>query len=470
MPTFDPELLARWTDGTWTCRPAVAPTGFGIDTRTLAAGQVFVALRTAQRDGHDFLAAACAAGAAAALVSTAQDGIDLPQLVVADPLTALQAIAREHRRVFPGPVVGITGSAGKTSTKNLLARLLGDRALATEGNLNNHLGVPLTLTRLDPVRHDFAVIEAGIGGVGEMAPLAAMIEPDVALVTLVGEAHTEALGGLEGVAREKAGLPARVRGAGVAIFPETCRAYGPFRQLPVRCMTIERADVLLPTAPRADHTYFTVTHREEQTALTIAYPAEGGRPLLFTLPRVTDGMAQNAVLAVCAALWLGLAPALIQERLMGWVPAALRGEIRRDGERTYYLDCYNANPASMADALATFVTLPASAAPRLYVLGNMEELGPGAAEHHRQLGLGLRLRPGDHVCVIGPQAGDVRAGALAAGAGAGQVEIIADLAPAAARLRAWRGAVFLKGSRRYRLETVLDQPQTAATPAALASC
>lgn len=469
MPVFDPELLARWTDGTWTCRPAAAPVGFGIDTRILAAGEMFVALRTAQRDGHDYLDAARNAGAAAALVAEARPEVDLPQLVVADPQTALQTIAREHRRAFAGPVVGITGSAGKTSTKNLLARLLGTRALATDGNLNNHLGVPLTLTRLDADRHDYAVIEAGIAGVGEMAPLADMIEPDVALVTLVGEAHTEALGGLEGVAREKVGLPARVRDAGVAIFPETCRTYSVFRQLHVRCMTVERADVLLPSEPSADHTYFTVTHREDQTALTIAYPVDGQRPLLFTLRRVTDGMAQNAVLAVCAALWLGLEPALIQERLRGWGPAPLRGEIRRAGERVFYLDCYNANPASMADALATFSSLDAAQAPRLYLLGNMEELGPGAAEHHRELGRRLSLRPGDHVCVIGPDAPAVREGALAAGAQAEQVEVIADLTSAAARLQTWRGAVFLKGSRRYRLETVSAELATAA-PTPLTPC
>ena len=213
MPEFPPSLLAAWTGGRWTAQPVSSLSGFTIDTRQLRSGQVFVALKTGKRDGHDFLATAEMSGASAAIVSTPAEGLRLPQLVVADPLKAFHAIAREHRRLFKGPVIGISGSAGKTSTKNLLALLLGGAeagVLATEGNLNNHLGVPLTLTRLDPSAHHFAVVEAGISAPREMAPLAAMIEPDIAIVTLVAPAHTAELGGLGGVAAEKAVLPAAV--------------------------------------------------------------------------------------------------------------------------------------------------------------------------------------------------------------------------------------------------------------------
>jgi len=219
-------------------------TAFGVDTRALRPGDVFVALRTERRDGHDFLADAATAGAAAALVAVPDRAVPLPQLVVPDPLAAFQAIAREHRRTFRGAVVGISGSAGKTSTKDLLALLLGGAScgvVATEGNLNNHLGVPLTLTRLDPAVHRFAVVEAGISAPGEMAPLAGMIEPDVALITLVAAAHTRDLGGLEGVAREKALLPAAVRPGGVAIVPRSTLDFAAFRDLRVRTMVVERA-------------------------------------------------------------------------------------------------------------------------------------------------------------------------------------------------------------------------------------
>src|SRR4051812_30832636 len=184
MPDFPPALLSEWTGGRWTAQPVSALSGFTIDTRQLRSGQIFVALKTDRRDGHDFLPAAQAAGASAALVSAPNPALTLPQLVVADPLGAFHAIGRAHREKITGPVIGISGSAGKTSTKNLLALLLGGNAgavLATEGNLNNHLGVPLTLTRIDPQVHRYAVVEAGISAPGEMAVLAGMMDPDLAI-------------------------------------------------------------------------------------------------------------------------------------------------------------------------------------------------------------------------------------------------------------------------------------------------
>ncbi len=479
--------------------PAAPLSGFAIDTRQLGAGEVFVAIETAKRDGHDFLAAAEAAGASAALVARANASLALPQLVVRDPLAAFQAIAREHRRRFSGPVVGISGSAGKTSTKDLLALLLGGDAatpglrapgqdqsvchplddkgvgssrgggggichllddkrvggtvLATEGNLNNHLGVPLTLTRLEPAVHRFAVIEAGIGGPGEMAPLAEMIEPDVALITLVAPAHTAGLGGLDGVAREKAVLPAAVRPAGVAIFPRQCAEFSAFRELNVRQMVVERADALRPAEPPKDKVYFTVTQRGEATAVALAYGAPP--PLVFTFRRVSDGMAQNAALAVCAALWLGVSKELIQARIGAWQPAKLRGEVRREDGRLLYLDCYNANPASMADALEAFYELAPAEEPRLFVLGGMEELGAEAEVFHRALGRGLRLRAQDFLCAIGDHAAAVRAGAMESGARPERIAVGTKAEEVTARFAEWRGAVFVKGSRRYALEKIL---------------
>jgi UDP-N-acetylmuramoyl-tripeptide--D-alanyl-D-alanine ligase len=456
VPTFSPDNLVRWTGGRWTVRPTAALSGFTMDSRQLRSGQVFVALKTDKRDGHDYLAAAQTAGASAAIVERPDSSIALPQLVVHHSLTAFQAIAREHRRNFPGPVVGISGSAGKTSTKNLLALLLGGTdgaVLATEGNLNNHLGVPLTLTKLDPATHKYAVIEAGIGGPGEMVPLAAMIEANIAIITLVAPAHTAELGGLDGVAREKAVLPGAVRPSGVAIFPRQCAEFPAFRELDVSTIVVEPADVLRPAEPPKDKVYYAVSHRGESTAVSLAYGAPP--PLTFTFRRVSDGMAQNAALAICAALWLGVSADLIQTRIAGWQPAKLRGEIRHEDGRLLYLDCYNANPASMADALGSFSAIAPAAEPRLLVLGGMEELGVEAENYHRQLGRSLRLRPQDLVCTIGDHAAAVRAGAIEAGARPEQVEIAADVAEIAARFSAWRGAVFVKGSRRYALEKIL---------------
>ena len=465
MPNFSPSQLATWSRGRWTALPTTAITGFTNDTRALRPGQLFVALKTDRRDGHEFLAAAQAAGAAGALVGRANPALALPQLVVTDPLGAFQLIAREHRRLFPGPVIGITGSVGKTSTKDLLALLLGgppsegvtpeegSTVLATEGTLNNHIGVPLTLTRLDPARHRFAVIEAGVSGPGEMRPLAGMIEPDLAIITLIAPAHLQGLGDVEAVAREKAALPAAVRPAGIAVFPRPVLQFDAFRDLSVRTLTIEVAEVVRPAEPPKDKVFFAVTQRGDATALAIAYGPPP--PLHFTMRRVSAGMAQNAVLAICAALWLGVAPAVIQERLAAWQPAKWRGELRREAGRLLYLDCYNANPASMADALDTFASLAAAGEPRAYVLGCMEELGSHAAEYHRQLGRTMHLRPGDRLFIVGDQAGALREGLLENGNAPAQIEIVADLAPVAAFLAEFRGAVFLKGSRRHQLEQAL---------------
>jgi UDP-N-acetylmuramoyl-tripeptide--D-alanyl-D-alanine ligase len=448
MPSFAPAYLASWTGGQWTSKPALPLAGFTQDTRQLRAGQVFVALRTDKRDGHDYLAAAMAAGASAALVSRPDRALALPQLVVDDPLRAFQAIAREHRRAFRGAVVGVTGSCGKTSTKNLLARLLGGEPLvaATEGNLNNHLGVPLTLTRLEPGGHEFAVIEAGISGPGEMELLASMIEPDYGIVTIVAAAHTQELGGLAGVAREKATMLHHVRPGGLGVFPKQCWEFAAFQDLP------QQSVVLVPegetaSAPRTVSLGVSVSPTSTEIVLA-------GRRR-FDFRRVTRGMAENAGLAILLASELGVTDDAIQRALDGWQPAKWRGEFRHDGQRLLYLDFYNANPASMADALDAFVSIVPADEPRLFVIGGMEELGADSSMHHRELGRRLRLRPQDHAFVIGAQSVDVVAGAADAGFSTENIEIVNNLVPVAARIAAFRGAVFMKGSRRYELEKAL---------------
>jgi UDP-N-acetylmuramoyl-tripeptide--D-alanyl-D-alanine ligase len=454
MPAFNPDSLAAWTGGRWSRNPTADPAGFSVDSRRLSPGQAFVALKTGKRDGHDFLGEALKAGASAAIVSTEIGGIDLPQLVVGDPLAALQAIARGHRREFRGTVVGITGSAGKTSTKELLAVLLGGEAagvLATESNLNNQIGVALTLCRLDPDVHRFAVVEAGISAPGEMATLAAMIEPDIAIVTLIGPAHLEELGDLESVAREKAVLAESLRAGGVSIFPSSCEAYSAFRELPAAsCLVVELVGASFDRVPARGRIAFSASHSGESTTIPVAYGPPP--PVVVKLRRVTDGMSQNAAMAVCAAMRLGVPRKEIERRLISWSPAPLRGEWRiADGQRLY-LDCYNANPASMSDALASFNAVAPSGEPHLLVIGCMEELGSDARRYHVELGRSLRLRPGDHLAAVGGLAGAIRQGALEAGAQPGQIEVADTIGPISARLSAFRGSVFVKGSRRYELE------------------
>jgi len=454
MPAFDPESLAAWTGGRWSARPAAAPVGFSVDSRRLSPGQAFVALRTERRDGHDFIGAALGAGASAAIVARADAGAALPQLVVDDPLAALQAVAREHRRRFRGVVVGITGSAGKTSTKELLGLLLGGEGagvLATEGNLNNGIGVALTLCRLDLGSHRIAVVEAGISAPGEMRLLAGMIAPDIALVTLVGPAHLAGLGGLDSVAREKAVLAASVGPGGTCVFPSSCEAHAAFRELArPGLLVVERAGSLSAAGARKGRARFTASHGGAFTAIAVEWGRQA--PVEARLARTTDGMAQNAALAICAALRMGVPREAIAPRLLAWRPAPLRGEWRVSEGRRIYLDCYNANPASMADALAAFAAVAPADEPRLYVIGSMEELGPDSPRYHRELGRSLALRPADRLVAIGGQAGAIRSGALEGAADAGQVEVADSVEALAAGLAAFRGCVFVKGSRRHELE------------------
>lgn len=451
MPTFAHEKLAVWTGGRWTRLPAGVIVGFNQDTRGLTTGQVFVALKTDKRDGHDFLGEAQAKGAVAALVAQEVADSSLPQLVVANPLAAWQRIAREHRREFHGTIIGVTGSVGKTSTKDMLSVLLGGSpgAYSTEGNLNNHIGVPLTLTKLDPAIHRVAIIEAGINMPGEMVGLAEMIEPDHSLVTFVGPAHLALLGSLEGVAFEKSRLTAATRSGGLNVFPVSCWAYESFRALANPLVLVPANEGMVKVTGRT--LSFTVLHRPERTEVTL----EGKRN--FILQRVSGGMAQNAALALALASALGVEDTTLQLRLTHWQPSKWRGELQRVGGALVYCDFYNANPASMADAISAFTSLVRVELPRLYVLGCMEELGSGSADYHRQLGRSILLRPGDALFVLGVQAVAVREGLLENGNDPAQVSVIDNVAPVRERLTGYQGAVFLKASRRYQLETVFDE-------------
>jgi UDP-N-acetylmuramoyl-tripeptide--D-alanyl-D-alanine ligase len=454
MTAFEPDSIAAWSAGRWTGRPARPLAGFSVDSRRLAPGQVFVALKTGRRDGHDFLGAALAAGASAAIVARADPGVALAQLVVGDPLASLQAVARGRRGEFRGTVVGVTGSAGKTSTKELLALLLGGEGggvLATEGNLNNQIGVALTLCRLDLSSHRYAVVEAGISSPGEMRALAAMIDPDIVLVTLVGPAHLAELGGLDSVAREKAVLAGSIRRGGTCIFPSSCEAFPSFRSLPASgSLVVEPAEELSDRVPPRGRVPFLVAHSGDCTTVSVAFGPPP--PVAARLCRVTDGMAQNAAMAVCAALRTGVHREEIPRRLASWRPSPLRGEWRVSEGRRLYLDCYNANPASMADALATFGAVAPAGEPRLFVIGCMEELGSDSQRYHLELGRSLALRGGDHVLAIGSQSGWIRQGALEGGCGEGQVEVSDSIEPVAAQIARFRGSVFVKGSRRHELE------------------
>ena len=453
MPTFSSADLAAWAEGRWTAAPRAAVTGFGTDTRALRSGDVFVAVRTDRRDGHDFLGAARSQGAACALVARPVAD-DLPQLVVDDPLAALRRVAARWRARFQGQVIGVTGSVGKTSTKELLAALLGAEAFVTEANLNNLIGVPLMLLRVEPTRHRFAVIEAGMSVPGELGVSAAVIRPDVAIVTNVAPVHLEGVGSLAGIAREKATLVAALAPGGRAVIPAALLAWPEFAAHAARCVAVQFEGEAAPAVAPA-----------RLVRASFVTDARGLRSLVldgeaFPLAPISDGLARNAALALVAALAVGRPAEALAAALSRWMPPAGRGSVHVEGDRTFYVDCYNSSPASLLDSARAFDRLSrASAAPRLFLLGGMAELGPTSAQLHRDCGAQLPLRSGDHVVVFGGESAALLQGVALPGV---ELSVAASVEDAAARVAAHRGFVFLKGSRSFALERCLPEPLRAA--------
>lgn len=451
MPTFIPELLAATTHGKWEKGTPARVTGVSIDTRTLKEGDLFVALRSA-RDGHEFLTDALCKGASAAMVERLMSA-GMPQLVVENTFAALHQMATAHREAYSGKVVGITGSCGKTSTKELVALLLGEMGVhRTYANLNNQLGVPLTLLEMDAQKHPFAVIEAGMNQVGEMMILGGMIKTDVGIVTMVGAAHLEGVGSLDGVAREKCALLETTRDDGLCLFPVDCLKYSYFKNLDKKIIALRRMGDSTEGRKDVAEVLFDVLQEGEKMILRLA--GKDGIARHFEMPQASPGMAQNAALALMAASHLGVTDSQLQLRLKRWQPVAFRGQILRGEAVSFYVDCYNANPASMKDTLVAFRNaFPKEA--RLYVLGSMNELGAQAAILHEEVGQAVKLKEGDRAALIGPHAEAMKSGMIKAGNAISKIQTCATTEEAAAIVNNWTGAALLKGSRSYHLEMLL---------------
>ena len=442
---FAPESLASWSQGKWSQLPTQPIPGFSADTRTLHAGDTFVAIKTGQRDGHDYLKQARERGAACALVSRAVAD-ELPQLVVDDSLTGLRRIAAAWRQQFTGLVVGVTGSVGKTSTKDLLGLLLGSSAFITEANLNNLLGVPLMLLRLDATKHRFAVIEAGMSVPGELKISAQVMRPNLAIVTTVAPVHLEGVATLAGVAREKSALVAALAPGGKAIIPASLLAWPDFQPFADRTWAVQFAGDAAPAVKPARLIKASLEATGAQRTLTI----DG---VSYALPMVSDGLAHNAALAVVVALEAGVTPGAIRQVLAHWLPSLGRGSVHTLADQKFYIDCYNSSPTSLLDAAQCFHQLSmAEARPRLFVIGGMGELGTEAAKLHRECGAQLPVRAGDTVIGWSGHAGDLLAGIQVAGV---QKVLANSLTEVAAAIGHHHGFIFIKGSRSCTLERAL---------------
>ena len=446
MGAIDPVQLAAWARGEWFGGLPRRVSGISNDSRKLGEGDLFVALASERRDGHDFLEAACAAGAAGAIVERVNEKIPLPQLRVAAVGEAIQAMAAGFRSTWGFPVIGITGSAGKTTCKDLLRLLLGaDRTLGTQGNFNNLVGVPISVLRPVPEDTKFAVLEAGINEPGEMLRLARMIDPDLVVFTSIGASHLEGLGSVQAIAREKGQL-ARGERAKVVYAGASCQPFaGDLGGSGIRWAR----EV---SSPQLNGEYAIERHGER---VSLAIRVDG-KLEEYSFRGTTKSFAQNVALAISVARWLCQEPGSVQMRLSEWRPSPLRGEWRQYPRFRVYLDCYNANPISMRDAIEGFDAATQQTLRRLFVLGSMEELGKESARYHEELGAYLPLRKEDLLLVVGSQKESVRKGLIEAGKSIDNCIEIEDVAMARRYVERFVGDVFLKGSRKYRLESILE--------------
>jgi UDP-N-acetylmuramoyl-tripeptide--D-alanyl-D-alanine ligase len=432
--------------------PALAVERLHTDTRTLTAGDCFVALHGDRFDGHEFVREVRHHGAVAALVSkrTLPDlPVDLGLVEVPNTLEGLQRFAATYRSLLSVRTIGVTGSSGKTSTKELIAAVLRTRfkTKATEGNLNNHIGVPLTLIRLDE-DDEYGVIEMGMNHPGEIAPLAAMAAPSIGVISSIGPAHIEFFSGQAAIAEEKAALLAALPADGVAILngdDEWSRRIAPTSRARV-VWTGQGAD----SAWRAEDLQVT----SEGLVFQLRH---GDGSVSVRLPYFNRVMAANALLAAAVGAECGLTLAEIATGLeSAQVPGARMQLVKARGA-SIINDAYNANPASMRAALVALKEFP-GAARRLAVLGSMGELGQHAPELHRAIGEFAAREGIDFIVAVGPHADSYRSGALSAGMSPERVILASDVVEATEVLLAHLregDAVLVKGSHFMGLEKLV---------------
>ena len=431
-------------------------TAVSIDTRTLPQGAAFFCLRGPRFDGHDFAEAAVGQGAQV-LVCDENGLTRIPRAVrqgtatvvcVPETEQALVALAAEVRRRFNGTVIGVTGSAGKTTTKEMLGAVLSTLGptLKTQGNLNNQLGVPLTLMRLEDTTR-FAVIEMGTNAPGEIEFLAGLARPHHGIVTSVGAAHLEGLGGVLGVAWEKGALLRVLPREGLAFVPtDIACPWVLTRNVRARLETVGHGP---------GEGVRRLSYRETARGVVGRLSIDGiSHRLALRMPGAHN--LDNAMLAIACGRSLGVSPEIAIQALETLAPANMRGEIRRlpHGVRAL-VDCYNANPASMQAAVRAFHRI----APRgLMVLGDMLELGVESAAAHRDMGRFVASLPGARLLGVGPRAAAMVDAARSAGLSEEQATHASDAVEAGTLMRALLAAgdwVLLKASRGIGLERAL---------------
>jgi UDP-N-acetylmuramoyl-tripeptide--D-alanyl-D-alanine ligase len=430
--------------------PEEVAQGYSIDSRTVGPGELFFAVKGERLDGHDYVNAALEKGAAAATVQKDQlhrysDKTRL--LAVDDTLVALQTLATAVRKMWDKPLIGVTGSAGKTTTKEAVAHVLGARfrVLKSEGNFNNHFGLPLMLLKLEP-EHDVAVIELGMSHAGEIRALAKIAQPEIGVVTNVAPVHLEFFDSISGIARAKYELIESLPANGIAVLnadDEYVSQFGrDFKGKVVTYGTQAMADV------RAENVH-TRGAEGSEFDVNIAGTREHAR-----LPLVGEHNILNALAAVAVGLVRGMKPSEAVVALATLAPPDKRGQVLQLGNITVINDCYNSNPKAlnaMVDALAAM-----KAERRIVVAGEMLELGPAGAEMHRAAGQHIAEKKIDVLVGVRGMAQAIVDGARPAGTEAEFVATPEEAGEWLARETRDGDVVLLKASRGVKLEKALE--------------
>ncbi|MNK83723.1 UDP-N-acetylmuramoyl-tripeptide--D-alanyl-D-alanine ligase [compost metagenome] len=431
------------------------------DSRTVEPGDLFVALQGERFDAHDFLADVIARGAAAVLVSR-ETGLDVPAIVVPDTRIGLGELGAGWRRQFTLPTVAVTGSNGKTTVKEMIAAIFAaavgesDR-LATGGNLNNDIGLPLTVLRLR-AHHKLAVLELGMNHPGETVYLAGIAQPTVAVITNAQREHQEFMVSVEAVAHEHASALAALPADGVAVFPLDAESGGAHAQI-WRQAAAGRRVMAFGTDPSAD-VRATVSLDDGVQVLHVTAP---GRTFDLRLQLLGAHNVRNALAATACALAAGVDVAAIQAGIAGFTAVKGRLQVRHTAGGTVLIDdTYNANPDSMRAAIDV---LAGFAAPRLLVLGDMGEVGNQGPAFHAEIGDYARTRGIEALWATGQLATHA---VQAYGPAGRHFDKADDLAQALGEDKegtvAGASAVLVKGSRFMRMERMVDA--LVATPSA----
>jgi UDP-N-acetylmuramoyl-tripeptide--D-alanyl-D-alanine ligase len=439
--------------------PSKVVIGYSIDSRTIRPGELFFAVKGERFDGHDFVLQALENGAIAAVVARDKaSAIEVAGrgehafIAVADTLLALQTLATAVRRLWGKPLIAVTGSAGKTTTKEAIAHLVAGkfRVHKSTGNFNNHFGLPLMLLKLEP-EHDIAVVELGMSHAGEIATLAKIAQPDTGVVTVVAPVHLEFFESIADIARAKYELIEGLRSSGTAVLNADDEYVSQFgRGFRGEVVTYGFS----PTASvRAEN--FAARGDQGSEFDVVA----GGVHQRVLLPLVGKHNAGNALAAIATAMEHGITLADASASLATFAPADKRGEVLRLGNITVINDCYNSNPKALSEMVDALAAMPAKR--RIVVAGEMLELGPQGEQMHRDSGHHIAEQKMDFLLGVRGLAQAMVAEAARSGMAASFVETPEEAGDWLAAQARDGDVILLKASRGVKLEKALEAFKSA---------